>query len=165
VLGPEAPSEAADEAPEKALETVPAAADPEAVRRQIEEAESGGGRMPGVVPVGEGTLPLGGGPIAPQHVLLGVYLVPVPTGPGLPPPAEGVVVHEVVPGTPAAEAGIRPGDVILSINGQRVGPYGHTKIRDLISGAGAGASVKVTCRRGEETRTVEVVLAGREDSR
>jgi serine protease Do len=38
----------------------------------------------------------------------------------LPPGTRGVVVAEVVPGSRAAQAGLRPGDVILEVNRQPV---------------------------------------------
>ncbi len=37
---------------------------------------------------------------------------------------KGVVVTRVAPGTPAAEAGLRPGDLILEVNGQNVATTG-----------------------------------------
>jgi serine protease Do len=38
---------------------------------------------------------------------------------------QGVVVTEVLPGSPAADAGLRPGDVILEVNRKRVGSSGQ----------------------------------------
>lgn len=52
---------------------------------------------------------------------LGVILGGVVRGPGRPiEQIEGAVVTGVAPGSPAAEAGIEPGDRILSVNGQPV---------------------------------------------
>jgi S1-C subfamily serine protease len=35
---------------------------------------------------------------------------------GLPPDVRGAVVTDVIPGGPAAEAGIRPGDIVQEVN-------------------------------------------------
>jgi serine protease Do len=39
---------------------------------------------------------------------------------GLPFDARGVIIRDVAPGSPAAQMGLRPGDIILSLNGQEV---------------------------------------------
>ncbi len=65
-------------------------------------------------------------------------------------PIPPAVVGEVVPGSPAAEAGLRPGDRILSVDGQRV-----FRFRDLglaIRAAdGAEVTLVVQHEGGEET--------------
>jgi S1-C subfamily serine protease len=49
-------------------------------------------------------------PLLAAHVVLGVQLEPAPGN-------SGARVREVSPGGPAAQAGIRPGDVIVAVNG------------------------------------------------
>ncbi len=66
----------------------------------------------------------------------------------------GVLVQEA--SGPAAKAGIRPGDVILGVNGRVVEDVEH--LRALINASPATASIAIT-RRGE-TGTVRVRLAG-----
>lgn len=66
----------------------------------------------------------------------------------------GVVVSEVVAGSPAAERGLEPGDVVRRINQQQV-----TRIADLIDGIDEArdqekASVLLLVRRGERERFV-----------
>jgi regulator of sigma E protease len=55
-------------------------------------------------------------------------------------PTRGVVVGGVEPGSPAARAGLRPGDLIVSVNGQYYDAYGDTSILEDIR-AHAGMTV------------------------
>jgi len=68
----------------------------------------------------------------------------------------GAVVREVVPGTPAAEAGVKPGDVITSFNGKEVG--NPIQLRAAVQQAGAGKEVTLEVARGNETKTLKARL-------
>jgi serine protease Do len=59
--------------------------------------------------------------------------------------AEGVVISGVEPGSPAEEAGLRRGDVVLEVNQQAVADVGD--FRDALAGKSKGALLLV--RRGE----------------
>jgi len=93
------------------------------------------------------------------HPYLGVVMTPVTeaiaSSLGLP-AAEGVLVREVVPGGPAAAAGVKPGDVITGFNGQKtrtiedfVGALRRTKPGDK-------ATIEVI--RAGETMTLNVTI-------
>ena len=58
----------------------------------------------------------------------------------------GVLVRKVGPGL-AADAGVRPGDVLLQIDGRRV--ESGKQLRELTDGLPAGKSVPVLVKRGE----------------
>lgn len=71
--------------------------------------------------------------------------------------AAGVGVSAVTGGCPAADAGVRPGDVIRSVDGNPL-----TNIDDLhlyVGAALAGSQVTLSVQRGRETRSVPVTLA------
>ncbi len=71
----------------------------------------------------------------------------------------GVLVDEVVEGSPAATAGLQPGDVIIALDGQPV-----TRSKDLarvIRDREPGAQVVATIRRGGEEREITVTLGER----
>ncbi|WP_407150796.1 Do family serine endopeptidase [Bradyrhizobium sp. ORS 86] len=91
---------------------------------------------------------------------LGVQVQPVTTGIaeslGLK-QAKGALVDEARPDTPAAQAGIRPGDVITSVNGNAV-KDSRTLARE-ISGMAPGSTAKLDILRKGETQTVTVTLA------
>ncbi len=66
---------------------------------------------------------------------------------GLPAGAQGVVVVNVKPGSPAAEAGLRRGDVIVEVARQPIG--GVAEFTEAIQGA--GDSVLLLIQRGDNT--------------
>jgi serine protease Do len=71
---------------------------------------------------------------------------------------EGVLVAAVQPGSPAASAGVRPGDVILEVNRQKVASVQEAQAE--IRKTGDGDSLLLLLRRGDSTRFA--VLTGGE---
>jgi serine protease Do len=70
--------------------------------------------------------------------------------------AEGVVISDVAPGSPAEKAGLKSGDVVLSMNGKQVA--GSADLRMRVSEAGPGASVPMSVRRGDSTMDITAKL-------
>jgi serine protease Do len=69
----------------------------------------------------------------------------------------GLVILDVVPGSPACAAGLRHGDVIRSIDGKEV--RDPETLRSLVHKAGVGKEVKFQVRRGDHSREVRATLA------
>jgi S1-C subfamily serine protease len=97
-----------------------------------------------------------------QHAWLGVQLQPltpaVASGSGVPGEG-GAIVTAVEAGSPAAKAGLRPGDVIKSVGGKPV-----EAIEDVYAALRArkpGDSLRLEVARGGKTRTVTVRLGQR----
>ena len=68
----------------------------------------------------------------------------------------GALVSEVVVASPAAAAGLKPGDVIVAVDGQPV-----AEARDLprlVAGRPVGSAAQVTFLRGGKRQTVRLVL-------
>ena len=70
--------------------------------------------------------------------------------------AGGVLLTDVTAGSPAALAGLRAGDRILSINGQKVGDY--RDVTRLINANTPNAAVKLDVDRGGWRTTVNATL-------
>jgi serine protease Do len=66
----------------------------------------------------------------------------------------GLLVADVVPGGPAAGAGVRRGDVITALDGQPVDDASH--FRNLVAGAPTGSTVRLTVLRDGREQAVEV---------
>jgi C-terminal processing protease CtpA/Prc len=67
----------------------------------------------------------------------------------------GVIVAEVLPGTPAEAAGLTPGDVIAEVNGMPV--LTGEQLREVLSRA-SGREITLRVRRGGEAREVAARL-------
>ncbi len=93
------------------------------------------------------------------------------------PVEEGVLVQEVVPGGPAEDAGVEGGDtsatidgaefelggdIIVEVNGEPTSSIGE--VIDLVNEAEPGDKMRLTVRRGKETKTITVTLGQRPDS-
>ena len=85
-----------------------------------------------------------------QHAYLGV---------GIATASAGVQVTQVRPGTPAASAGLRNGDVIVRIDGRKVTNAGE--LGQAVDAKRPGDTVKLTYTRNGSTHTVSVKLAVR----
>jgi serine protease Do len=72
------------------------------------------------------------------------------------PAKSGVLISDVTPGSPAANAGLKRGDVITSIDGVKTTDSAH--LRNLVALAGKGKKVKVELLRDGKAKSVEVTL-------
>ncbi|HEU5059934.1 MAG TPA: Do family serine endopeptidase [Kofleriaceae bacterium] len=78
------------------------------------------------------------------------------------PVKRGVLVSDVEKGSPAARAGLRRGDVVVSLNGEEV--TSTRKLRNRIAAAGPGRTVSLEVVRQGGRRTLSVQLAELPDS-
>jgi S1-C subfamily serine protease len=90
-----------------------------------------------------------------EHGYLGVQL----SDPGT---EAGVPLAEVVEGGPAADAGLRAGDRILRVAGERVDAV--SDVRSAVGARKPGSKIEVEVRRDGETRTITVTLGQRPSS-
>ena len=67
-----------------------------------------------------------------------------------------VLITETFENSPAAKAGIRPGDVIVEMQGEPLGPY--DKFLPRLQGFGAGQIVTLKVLRGSENLSIDVTL-------
>lgn len=69
----------------------------------------------------------------------------------------GALITEVMEGTPAAEAGIKPGDLVVEFNGKKVADY--RQLRLMVSQTAPKTKAAFKVFRDGKTRTVNVTLA------
>ena len=67
---------------------------------------------------------------------------------------EGVIVSEVLPDSPAAEAGLQSGDIITEFNGTKV--HNRPELQELVERAAVGAHQKLSVLRDGKTITFDV---------
>jgi serine protease Do len=72
------------------------------------------------------------------------------------PTADGVVVSDVEPGSPAEKGGLARGDVILTVDGRKTNT--SAQLRNLIAEAGANKKVELAILRGGKAQTLSVLL-------
>jgi S1-C subfamily serine protease len=87
-----------------------------------------------------------------SHAMIGVGLDAVRNASGSPMP--GAVVRSVMPGGPAARAGLRPGDRITAVDGQAVSH--PAQLTQLVERNGVGRSMEVTLQRQGQTLRLQV---------
>jgi len=73
------------------------------------------------------------------------------------PEVEGVLVIRVVPDTPAAESGLRRGDIILEVDDQPV--VSADMLQSTVENSKVGQTLRLKVRRGGETQQLRVVTA------
>ncbi|HVV51081.1 MAG TPA: trypsin-like peptidase domain-containing protein [Polyangia bacterium] len=72
-------------------------------------------------------------------------------------PTDGAYVAEVTPGSPAALAGIKPGDVITHLDGESIKT--SSDVVDYVSSRAIGATVAITIFRDGSSRQLRATLA------
>jgi S1-C subfamily serine protease len=75
------------------------------------------------------------------------------------PGTSGVVVTRVTPGSPAEQAGLRPRDIITSVNGQPL--QTDTALAEALANHQVGDTLQLTVQRGTQPLTLSVTLAPR----
>jgi Do/DeqQ family serine protease len=71
---------------------------------------------------------------------------------------KGAWVNEVIPDSPAAKAGLKSGDVVISMNDNRISNF--NELRAKVATLGAGKKAKLGLLRDGKERTVTVTLGG-----
>ena len=91
---------------------------------------------------------IGGGTV--QHAYVGVLIKDVPGG---------ARITRVFPGTPAAKAGLKVGDVVTALDGKSIA--GADALTAAVSHGQPGDEITLTIRRGGATKQVSVTLGVR----
>jgi len=73
------------------------------------------------------------------------------------PTGDGVRVDSVAAGSPAALAGLEPGDIITGIDGSPV--HSNAELRSQLYPDPPGADLAISIQRGSSSATIPVVLA------
>ena len=76
---------------------------------------------------------------------------------------KGVLVTEVFPDDPADLAGIKPKDVIISVNGKTVDSA--RQLTGMIADTQVGDTIQIKINRNGKTRTIDVKIAKREETK
>lgn len=69
---------------------------------------------------------------------------------------EGAVIVEVAPGSPAASAGLQPGDILLRLNGKSIA--NAKQLPEIVNSLKEGASVTAVIRRGDQRVLAQIEM-------
>ena len=97
---------------------------------------------------------------APGQAFLGIQAVPVPLSPAIAagiPEGAGLLLTEVVSGSPAEQAGLIPGDVLLGLDGEQ----GNAAIAGRLRRMRPGTPLRLALLRGGAMREIEAVPQAR----
>ncbi len=72
------------------------------------------------------------------------------------PNADGVLVSDVAPGSPAEKGGLLRGDVVLSVDGKKTNSA--TQLRNFIADAGSNKKVELALLRGGKPQSLSLML-------
>ena len=78
------------------------------------------------------------------------------------PEINGILVGGVVPKSPAASAGIRPGDVILQVDGQKV--TNSEQLLNIVENSSIGQVLQIKVQRGNQTQQLSIRTAQLQDA-
>lgn len=73
----------------------------------------------------------------------------------------GVMIAAVIEGSPAEKGGLKDGDIILAVDGEKIADF--TRLPRIFAEKGAGTTVAIKVQRGKETREFKVTLGTRGD--
>ncbi len=90
------------------------------------------------------------------HAFFGIVTLPTPSTADEGQTAQGLFVRDVVPGGPSAQAGLRPGDVITSLNGQPA--TSNVQLQEITLTSKPGDKVSVGYSRNGNAATTTVTL-------
>jgi putative serine protease PepD len=90
------------------------------------------------------------------HAFFGLVTLPVPGTAEEGAVPQGLFVRDVVPGGPSAKAGLRPGDVITSINGQPA--TSNVQLQEITLTSKPGSTVDLEYTRNGSSATATVTL-------
>jgi S1-C subfamily serine protease len=68
--------------------------------------------------------------------------------------ANGILIGRVLSNSPASEAGLAPGDVIIGVSGQTVASI--QELQEIISSTPIGTPIPITFQRGSQVKTTLV---------
>jgi S1-C subfamily serine protease len=100
------------------------------------------------------------------HPFIGIQYVPInpaiASQIGVQATTQGVVIGAVERGSPAAQAGLQPRDVITAVDGQQL--QGDTALAEAINGHKPGDTITLTVLRGGQQLSIPVTLGTRPTS-
>ena len=114
------------------------------------------GTLPGVDALDPGNLGAGGEPGLDQRLRHGPRRLALALGLAQ---AQGVAIASLEPDSPAAKAGLQPGNIVLALDGERV--TGADDLVRLLSGDRIGADTTLSVIAGSELKQFVVVPAER----